>query len=63
MQSNLPLSVKVNKKGLMLAMALGKNHLRGITWPAESLQSISTGNTTVNGPRALLGEGLMKSWL
>lgn len=61
MHLNLSLSVKVNKKGLMFALALGKNHLRGITWPAESLQSINAGNITVNGPGALLGAELMKS--
>lgn len=62
MQSNLSLSVKVNKKGLMFAMALDKNRLRGITCPAESLQSINAGNITVNGPGALLGAELMKRW-
>lgn len=62
MQLNLSLSIKVNKKGLMYAMALDKNHLRAITWPADCLQYINAGNITVNGPGALLDAELMKSW-
>lgn len=46
----------------MYAMAVDKNHLRAITWPADCLQYINAGNITVNGPGALLDAELMKSW-